>query len=431
MRRALLILASSGLFVGGDPLDAQATGEPLPWAAFLGCWSASSDAGSGPLTCFVPVAGQPAIAERLFVRGETVLERARLDASGRRVEIDAETCGGWESARFSNDGARVYTRGEASCADVPPQGSSGIVSIAPTGDLVLVSTLRVGDQRSLRVQRLRALPWLLMPDGVRATLDGVLRRVDGARVSAAKPLSTAAIVDVAAAVDAYAAEAWMVESSRDVEGFRTTRSDLQRLAAARVPGRVIDMAVILGNPQAFRVALERDVITTARVEPMPSAAGSGMSTLAMCDRLRSSLWMMDWMYDFPMGAWGPWGTLGFPMLGMSGNYWLRQCAPLGFYSRWSMSGFWVGQGFQGVRPGFVGVPVRVDVSSRRIPASGGRVVKGEGYSQGSSGSTRTASSPRPSSSSGALTRSAGSSGSVRSGGSGGSTTGRTAKPRTP
>jgi hypothetical protein len=430
MRSLRPLLVAATLLGVSAPLGAQAPTDRLPWAAFLGCWSnaaAGVDARNAPMTCFVPVEGSTDVAERLTLRGETVAERSRLDASGRQVALDADACGGWESARFSGDGARVYTAGEATCGDDPVQHLSGVISIAPTGDLLFVSTLRVASQRSLRVQRLRPVAVTELPEAVQPALDPHLRRIQGARVAAAQRLAPTHVVEVASAVDEYAGEAWMVETTRDVSGFTVVRGDLERFASARVPDRLIDMAVILANPEDFRVALEQDVVATSRVQQVTSGAGFGR--WAMCDRIQGSMWAMNWMTQLPLGYWGRWSTLSFPYMGMAGYSWYPECAPFGFYSRWAMSGFWVGDAGPGVFPGFGAWPVRVGVSSQRIPASGGRVVKGQGYTrQGGAGETRTAS---PASQSSGTTRSSGGSGSVQSSGSGGSTTGRTAKPRTP
>lgn len=430
----IAILWAAALLLGARAA-AQSVGEPLPWAAFLGCWSnaaVGTDARNAPQTCFVPVDGSPEVIERLVLRGDEVTERTHLDASGRQLPLADTACDGWESARFSDDGARVYTSGEARCGDDAPQLFSGVIAIAPTGELVYVSTLRVAEQRSLRIQRLRGVGAEQLPESVRPALEPLLRRTQGARVAAAHRLGTAQVVDVAASVDEVTAEAWMVESTRDVSGFAIGRRDLERMAAARVPDRVIDMSVILANPGDFRVTMEHDVVATTRVQPVASGTGGGFSSLEMCDRFRHSLWLMNsWMYQMPMGGWGPWGRPGFPYMGMAGYSWFPECAPFGFYSRWAMSGFWVGDAGRGVMPGYGGWPVRVGVSSQRIPSSGGRVVKGQGYTQQGTGSgeTRSAVPVRPSA--GTTRAAGGSEGKVQSSGSGGSSTGRTAKPRTP
>src|SRR5690606_2264829 len=109
--------------------------------------------------------------------------RSTMTADGVARPVTGEGCAGTETARFSDDGARVYVSGEITCGDGPAQRTSGVLSISETGEWVDVHGVIVGEQHSLRVRRSRPVraPAALGGDE-RAQLTRLARATEGARV---------------------------------------------------------------------------------------------------------------------------------------------------------------------------------------------------------------------------------------------------------
>ncbi len=434
-----LIVAGGLTLVSGLPAQAQqATASSHPWAAFFGCWAPVDGARTLAVTCVIPVEGSRFEVEQLSVVAGNVASAVSLRADGERRAINAEGCEGWETAAFSADGSRVYTRGSATCAEATEQLTSGVLSITPEGHFLQVAAVRVGEQSTLTTQRFALLRWVEVPPVVQERLAPLAMMADGARTAAARPLDLDAVEDALQFADASVVEAWMAETGAN-ENFRVTRTELQRLVDMKAPTSIIDMSVALANPAQFAPRVERvggggpNTWDTPRQQAW---LGSNMHMDAFCDQV--NLGMFSWRGDVPL-----WSM--YPGMGLAYYSWHPQCVGRGFYSRWAFGGLgggnwlggWYGGPFNG---GFV--PVVVTNEPRRTPST---VTKGSGYSRGAnstpsgaSGQTRwsgggtgtvRAGGSSASSSSGSSSSSSSSSGGSRSAGSGGS--GRTAQPRNP
>lgn len=424
-RARLLRLLTLALFLPVGSAAAQSSASR--WAAWLGCWEPASEAGiSRSATCVLPGTSAEAV-ELVMLSGDSVAQRSTIVADGALRTIDADGCTGTESARFSTDGARVLLTGEVRCNDGPVQRTSGVIAISESGQWLDVHGIRVGEQRSLRVRRSRAMTDLGgVPADVRATLAARARGDVAARVGAAVPLSLATVTETSAAVDERVVEAWLLESARDGAGMKPVDANgLAKLAAAGVPGRVIDVVVALGYPKKFQVALTAD--GAGQVSAVEGAAGG--STIAN-------------------------GRMMHPDVFAYSYYDMQRCRSYACYLYYSDSPYFYGYGLAGwnnyngwgMYPGWgYGGPITVIVrptpnpggGGGGSPSGGGRVVKGRGYTPSGSGGT-TAGEPvrprtEPAASSGSAATSSGSSsgGAAKSSGTTEKSEPRTAKPRKP
>lgn len=429
--RAFLGAAGLTLAAASPALAQQGARAAQPWAPFFGCWAPAEGPRTLALRCVLPVAESPLAAEQVSIVAGNVVRRQLLHADGERRAIDAEGCDGWESAAFSGDGSRVYTRGAATCAEGTEQSSSGLLSITPQGEFLQVGAVLVGEQRTVTTQRLARLQWVELPPAVESRLAPLAMLAEGARALAARPVSLELIEDALQFADPFVVEAWMAETGTADSRFRVTRRELQRLVAMNAPTRIIDMSVALANPDRFAPRVER--ADNDRDQPWQNAVGAGGGSFnAFCDRLR--LGEMHWQGSGPF-----WAPLLYPGVGMAYYGWIPNCLGAGMYSRWAYgpfgygnwNGAWYGGPFTGTSGGVV---------VRTRPRTPGTVTKGSGYTRGrnsattgTNGQPRWINGPATVQSSGSASSSSGSSssssGGTRSAGSNG--TGRTAQPRNP
>lgn len=403
-----------------------------PWAPFVGCWTPATSNSANSARCIVP--GEAAMSVDIIdVRDGQAAAQSTLLADGERHDMAADGCTGWEMARFSDDGARLYISAEMTCDGGPAQRTSGIFSISPTGAWIDVNGVAVAAQHTLQVRRSNALQGLSsMPASIRDRIEPRQRAYSAERIAASVDLSVERVIDASRAVDGSVVEAWVVETSRDAEQTkRVTARELEMMAAAGVPDEVVDVMVALSYPESFQVAL--------------SAGGVGQIS------------SLDPLVDGTMNlAARPGAPLGFDPLLMSsecaylGYGWGStrdrfNCSSFGYGALWSArydrfrygyaGGYGYGLGYGYGYPGY-GYPVTIIVrpsDGGGTAAPRGRVVKGSGYRRpGSTGTDQVAqprSRPEP------AVRSSGSSSTSRAGRRSGSSSSteekRTAKPRKP
>lgn len=393
-----------------------------PWAAWFGCWAPTESAGGErPVTCVVPAAGDAPAVEVITGLNGTLVRQSRIAADGVRVPFDQNGCIGWDAAEFSADGARVYFSGEVTCGARGTQSTSGVYAFAPGGEWLDVHVARTGDERTMRSQRLELLPLAVLPADLREDFAPLDRLATSARAAALSlPFTVRQVADVAAKVDAAAAEIWVIESARDAATpLRVRRAELMEMARAKVPLRVLDAAVAVANPEYFNVDVVAGQGLIAQVSQSSGGGLAPLTTRSINDVSRCSLGVWNDLYFQPsafvmfMGlnvpfqyAW-PYDANCFnPYFG---NGWFNRTGRLGYV------------GYLAPQPVTPTVTPKGEIPPPRAGSTynGGRVVRGSGYRAPSSGGT--ASTPATSSGSGARTSSGSSSGS----------SGRTAKPRNP
>lgn len=385
------------------------------WGAYLGCWApqSSDQAFAGPTAaertlCILPGANAVTVELATVVDG-SIVERETIDASGARRDFERDGCVGWESARVSVDGTRIYQSSEYECPGPFRRTTSGILGILPDGEWVNVQGVSSGEYTSVQVMRHRRIGDAAAVNAdVALALQDRTMQIAAARFAASEPLNLADVVDASREVDGAVVEAWLIEHGQN---FRANARDLVALEEAGVSAGVIDLVVALSNPRVFAIDL-----SSRRAEyspPPPSAVAVPVGVRGIHDP-----WY-DPRYD-RYGRYDPWGDrYGYGYGYGSGYYYSRNRPPV--------------------------------IIIREPPGDGGdgvesqpaRAVNGRGYTRGgapgspagesSGGTARRASEPSSSGSSSTGASSSGSS-STRSGSSDSSggaeaPAGRTAKPR--
>lgn len=421
-RLAAAFFAGGLLLVPLAAASAQATNADGRWDAFLGCWEpAGAPSGvKASLLCVVPAQGTSA-ADLVTVTNGKEVAREHIEASGVRVANTRDGCKGWESAAWSRDDERVYLHADYTCPGGLRQKSTALIGMSANGDLMDVQALSAGKNNGVRVTEYREVtdPGPL-PADIASAIGTRTMAVDAARVAAAAPVTVDALAEASKRVDAPVVEAWLANRG---EQPTVDAKDLEAMANAGVPGRVIDVMVALANPDKFAVN--------------PAVAGGGQYADAVAPtRLNGVVGSADTSAApiCPYSAYGwdygntcrysPWtyGYYGYPYWGYS------PFGPYYGYNPYYGYGFGYGYGYSGWY-GWSQPVVIVPTNGQTV--SHGRVIKGRGYVQGSTPSSGTAGARYPAASTGSGSASAarGYSGGSSSSGSSGSSSGRTAHRR--
>ena len=385
--QTLLVLAAV-LGMGAVPARGQNAAIDPRWLAYLGCWEQIGVAKSA--MCVVPTGDRSTVDLVTIAKGE-VTAREAIAATGLRVETTRDNCTGSQSAAWSPRGQRLYLHSEDACSGEPAREGTGLIAMSGAGRLLYIQSMTIGTQTGVRVQRYReATADLLLPDDVANALRLGVAAIIQARAAAGAPLATDDVIEASRTVDVAAIEVWLVERA---DPFALDAKRLVALADAGVPSRLIDLMVALSYPKAFAInAASRQ---GERLVPQRAADGFGTpptNYFLGYDPLCSSYYLMMDQYSYGCG-----GSYGY------------------------------GYGY-GNPPTIVFIGGGGGSSSRPH----GRVVNGQGYTQGDDAATKGQALPRPS---GDTSRP--SNGSVGSTGTGtqstgsssGSTEQRTAKPR--
>jgi hypothetical protein len=398
---ALLLAASV------RPVQAQGTSTDPRWDAWLGCWEAADASGlrvigspTAPLVCVTPAAGTSAV-DIVTVADGKVLNRTHVDANGERRATTKDGCTGWESAVWARSASRVYVRSEYSCPGGVTRSSNGLIALSPKGEWLDVQNVALGKNKAVRVVRMHeATNVSRVPAEVIAPLQSRTLVSNASRVAAGAALTGDDLVDAAKNVDGAVVEAWLVE--RD-QGFALDAGMLTKLADAGLPDSVIDVMVALSYPKAFTVNPETRTgelrapegqgvygrgrsLAVVGYDPMGYPLFGYGSYYGMCTRPYSPFYD-DYMFGYSSYRSGC--GYGYGLSGYGYGY----------------GGFGFGYGFGYGYPYGYGPVVIVQGGGNNLPpGERPRVVKGRGYTQGSSGRTGST-SPAPSSSSGSGTSS--------------------------
>lgn len=401
--RTLLGPAALALIAVAAPVRAEAQASS-GWQAWFGCWTASGEVVSESRTTCVTPGDDVLTARFLTIDEDGVAGESIIQADGVARPVEEGGCVGTQSARFSADGRRVFTRSDLTCASAP-RVSTGILGFVAGDRWVDSQGLTVRDQHAARTVRYQAVSTAGMPAEVLEALAGDqgLAR-EAARLDATAPLGATGIIEASAEVAPPALEGFLAEMD---QGPRLTADELVMLADHGVPSSTIDVMVALGYPERFVV---RETDTRDAMALSPGAV--------------RTVWAQDYCYD---PFWAGRFSDCYNSFGYSSAYSRFGYSPWGYdpYGwRYSRS------------PSFVIVEPEQD--------TGGRVVRGQGYTPGSgatrqatprrgSGSESLGPSSRPRNSSGPSGSASGSRGPSSDGGyapsSGSGSSTRTAKPR--
>lgn len=455
MRHVILrhVALAAAVTTAAVPLSAQQSdsitiGEH--WRAYLGCWSSSSAGVIGPMMCIVPTDTAEKV-EMLVVVKDSVMSRVPVAASEVRVPLMRDGCTGWETARWSGDEHRLYTRGEFTCDGGAPQKSSGIYALTQED-----AFSRIEGVTTKSGVRVRVVNYIRVgPAGVPLDVARLLLRANAlptlaTRADAASPIT---FKDVSAAlkeVDREVVEGWIADRG---QRFALAPKSLRQLRADGVPTSVIDMMIAVSHPKVFTVQQGGPpMVAEAPARAVTAQCSMYDTACAMRfanrvnprydQRLDEAIMLMygygygsmylPYLRDYrdAFGYWMPYGGGygGFNGYSLGGLYGSTYLGNNGFYG----NGFF-NNGWTNVGTPFVIVPTQPAPS----PAGRATVVNGLGYTQqGASGGDFARPSPDVNGSgysngSGSSNGSSTGSGSAPSAGSGASTGGgdRTAKPR--
>jgi hypothetical protein len=350
--------------------------------AWLGCWVPIGPLGDGAALCFQPAAAGEGV-EMLVVADGGVTAREIIRGVGERRATGREGCEGWEEARLSPDGKRMYTRSTLTCADGHSRSATGIMSFVTPTQWMDVRSTYVGAERVASAQYFqRASTQVFAEAGVTPLPDDVAASAAAARLAASVPPSLDHVMEASRQVHGKAVEAWIVETGQP---FRLNGQALVGLADAGVPESVIDAVVAVSFPRKF--AIDRGVAQeVAQPPPAPSAAVAAGVPLPFSPLYFGFGYSYLYRYGYPGYGYG-----------YNPNFW-----------------------YPGYRPIYVTVTPR--------PPRTARVVNGRGYTKGSS---RLPTGTTSGLGRGSVQRSGGSYQPAGGSGSGSGSTGRKAKRRRP
>ena len=252
------------------------------------------------------------------VEDGALVERPVLDSQGHLVSPIRAGCTGSETATASDDGRRVEVRGSFDC--------SGLRRVS-----------------NATFERNAAGEWVR----VDKTLPAFSTQT--ARMAAAGPVGTEAIVELAENVDSQVLETWLTDRN---QRFELSGRDLLKLADAGVSSRAIDILVALDNPNVLAL---RTTTQSVAVE----ASGATRSR----------------------GGGGVGGAGGAMYAGWAGYYdpWLLPWDPYGFRYR-NGYGYYGGYGYNGTS--YIGNgPIIVIPRPPERRAPDGYAVPGRGYTR--------------------------------------------------
>ena len=331
------------------------------WAAWYGCWRAvDSTDGAAPLVCVLPGADASAVRIATIEDGQ-IAEETVVRADGVAREITEGGCTGSESAFFSTDGRRIFTRAELACSGLG-RLSTGVLAMVSETEWVDAQALTVNGQHAARTIRYRAADATEIPSWIAAELpqDQQLAQ-ETARLDAASPLEIDAVIEASRHVAAPVVEAMLAERQH---GFGLNADKLVRLQQAGVPTSTIDVMVALSYPTKFAVAPQRGMRSDDGGYAEQNAARSYMEDCydPFFTSSRYGCYNSRYGYGYSRGG----GIYGYSPYGYD---------PYG----WNY----------GTRP--VVVIVRPDDGDAADPR-GGAVVKGRGYTR--TGTARGTANPR-------------------------------------
>ena len=248
-----------------DGADRQATTaaaanlDDARWLPWMGCWqlweeqveqAAVEDGAEFPeqtVVCITPA--DDGSGARLSARADSdVLIERTLVADGGRHALNEGDCNGWERRNWSDDGRRLFTRGEVRCGNDEPRRMSGISLLSNRSTWVDIQSVSVGDRGHMEIRRYNPARDAEASDDVR--LPATPGAIRDARQSIAGPLTVPSVREAAAKADSPVVEALLTETQPRLNLDSATLIDLDD---AGVDSSVIDVLVALAFPDRFVV----------------------------------------------------------------------------------------------------------------------------------------------------------------------------------
>ncbi|HSG49108.1 MAG TPA: hypothetical protein VLA43_14910, partial [Longimicrobiales bacterium] len=323
------------------PASVQAQDVDSRWLPWVGCWEVLSMGAEAQVVCIQPHEDDAAVAMNY---ADPDVEDLVLHADGTPRQVTQAGCEGEETATFSPDGRRIYIDARYVCDGGAEQVGTGLISMISEDEWIEIRSLSVDGEEVAWVQRyIQATPAAVQAAG---ETDLVNPDVIVARRLAARAPTLQTLAEVAFAVDAKVASAWIVESGYP---FKLNGRQLLALADAGVEPEVIDVAVAVSNPDRFNIGPSGDPTRQAREA-----------------RTRG-----------PVGSYGfvPYFGRRFYNYGSVYSPWGFMYSPFGYNSYYDPY-YAYNYGYGGYRPTYL------VVTPRSGGDSGGRAVAGQGYTRG-------------------------------------------------
>ncbi len=251
---------------GTPPRAATAASADLAdtrWVPWMGCWqlweeqvdqAAAENGAEFPdrtVVCLTPA--DDGRGARLVARSDSeVLVERTLVADGVRHPLNEGDCTGWERRAWSDDGRRLFTRGEIRCGADEPRRMSGISMLANRSTWVDIQSVSVGDRGHMEIRRYNPARDAERSDDVR--LPATPGEIRDARQAIAGPPDVSSVREAAAKAEAAVVEALLAETQPRLDLDSAT---LIELDDAGVDGGVIDVLVALAYPDRFVVERRR------------------------------------------------------------------------------------------------------------------------------------------------------------------------------
>jgi hypothetical protein len=368
------------------------------WLPWIGCWELVLETvghleeyPEDVLVCLSPVKNESGVRIATWAEGEIILEETLLaDGERRPVErSEAEVeCRGWQSAKWSADGHRLFLRSEATCGSEIERSNSGVNLLISGPRWIDIQLVRAGDTRELIIRKYRRANERTIAESG-AVVPSIAWASAYDWLEAEEPMGLDDIIEASRTIDTEAVEAALMESKLELA---LGSQSLIRLSDAKVPEEVIDLMVALSYPEDFRIGR-----LGARKRQSSGSSGGGGGGFGGYGPI---------YHDDPYAYWYPFFYAPFGYYSYNYRY-----SPYGGYYRLTPSG-----------------------GGEITDATHGRVVAGKGYSrvwprerQSSGGAGRGGGY----SSGDGYSQGSGSGGSVSQSGysGGGSSSSRTAKPK--
>jgi hypothetical protein len=361
----LLLTAGSVGTASAQSTPASATVSAASgWAAWHGCWRpAGEEVPTVALVCIAP-GETPSTIRVIAFDGVAIVEESAVHADGQPRPVNEGGCTGTETAAWSQDGRRVFTRAELDCAGVR-RVSTGVIALIAENEWIDAQAVTVADQHATRAVRYRSV----RPENVPAALAHLVPErqlaLEAARIATSRPLDVDAVVEASGRVAEPALEALLAARQH---GFGLNARTLLDLEQRGVAASVIDMMIALSYPRTFAVQEQ------PRTESMDRGQWTSASRRALGERCRDA-WYRDRNRmecdSFYASGYSPYGysPYGFNRYGYS---------PYGYDNY----GWHYGRG-----P--IVVIVRPEDSAR-----GGDVVPGRGYTRGNAEPSGRTARPR-------------------------------------
>jgi hypothetical protein len=387
-------IAAAALLLAAAPVQ----GQQRDWTAWQGCWQGIGlDVPAGEMLCILP--GDDASTVRFAtVSGDRIVSETAVRADGVARAVEEGGCKGTQSATFSADGRRIYTRSDMDCGTgTIKRVNTGAIAMVNSTEWIDVQSLTVAGQHATRTARYQAVASSRMPESIAAQLPDRRLAQETARMQASAPMTTDQVVEASKAVAPPVVEALLAARQ---QGFKLGVNTLKDLKAAGVATSTIDVMIALSYPQHFAVQ-ERPATQYATSAPRGDAYDDFDCDYSSMFGSRRYVPGCNTGYGYGRYGYSPYSN---------------------YYNNYGYNSWYGGRD-----------PIIVVINPADEADGGGAVVKGTGYTKGTS--STSSSSPRPSST--ASSSSAGSKATPTTGSSTGSTStgssssssGRTAKPR--